>query len=403
MDRGGPIKRGSMMDVTPPGGTPAAPSSKPVFTNHQQLEPDPMMSGKPTPFDVTQPTSTSTSVPITDAAPAPQPFVMSQPQAPAPETQNSASEPMADSTVGSGAQPVPPVQVGSNLNVPSQSTFEPLHKLAHEEPMFGQFKKPKKMKKVLLALLILIVVGGLAAAGYWYMNKSKDSTAKTTATTAPAVSETKESEKTTDKKLYTSKLSNFSMSNKYDWKVTETDTGKTIYADQAKQYNTTFSTVDFAINDKQKLSIQSNPGGRGGDCPPKASDKPFVKGNFCGSYRALLADKLPDQSYPEDKKWDGAYGAYVLRYQVMEPTVDDGVTYTLIGLVHTTKDADGKEEKIELNKDSMGAIWDRTALPLKMEKGYIDVVISDNDGKMTQLSEIDLNRVNEVLLTFKLI
>ena len=87
----------------------------------------------------------------------------------------------------------------------------------------------------------------------------------------------------------------------------------------------------------------------------------------------------------------------------MEPTIDDGTTYTLVGIVDTQNGADGKEAKIELNKDSMGAIWDRTPLPLKMEKGYIDIVISDNNGKLTQLSAADLDKVTEVLKTFKLI
>lgn len=391
MDTGGPIKRGTMMDVTPPGATPAAPSSKPVFTNHQQLAPDPMMSGKPTPFDAPTDTTNPASQPISVVDSSPEPVTAIEPAAathapvPAAET----SEPVAT-----------PVQ-----GMTSQGLFEPQHKLSHDQPMFGQFKKPGKFKKVLIFLLVLIVLGGLGGGGYWYMNKSKnDISVKTPASATTDTTQKKTTtETTTDKQLFTSKLSNFSISNKYDWKVTETDTSTTKYADQAKQFNTTYSTVEFAINDKQKLSFEANPGGRGGDCTPKTGDKPFVKGNYCGSYRAIQADKLPDASYPKDKRWDGAVAAYIVRYQVMEPTIDDGTTYTLVGIVDTQNGADGKEAKIELNKDSMGAIWDRTPLPLKMEKGYIDIVISDNNGKLTQLSAADLDKVTEVLKTFKLI
>lgn len=149
MDQGGPVRRPGM-DITPPGGTAAAPSSKPVITNSHPYTPDPMMSTRPRTFDM--PTTTPTP-------PTPEPAPV---QAPAPPEQPK-SEPINQS--------IPEVKVDAKLSVPSQNTFEPLHKLKHEEPFFGHVGKHKKSK--VLILLIVVALTVISAVGYFFLVKAK--------------------------------------------------------------------------------------------------------------------------------------------------------------------------------------------------------------------------------------
>lgn len=125
MDNGRqPGAPGPVMDVLPPAG--ASPSSKPVITNNQPLQRDPMMATGPSSLDA----------PITAPAPV-------QPEL----------RPTAPSSVPTAPQPARP----------AQPTAEPLHKLAHQEPFFGHVGKHKKNKTPITIVLLLLVALGVGA------------------------------------------------------------------------------------------------------------------------------------------------------------------------------------------------------------------------------------------------
>jgi hypothetical protein len=148
MDKGGQ-KSGSFMDVRPPGAAPAPPTSKPVFTNNQPTQADPMMATSPVPLNIP-----AVAEPRTEQTPT----------LPASEQAPAVTEPLPMQAPTSESTPTPPGIDG----------LEMTHKFAHDEPMYGQFKKRGKGKKILIFLLVLIVLGGGAFAVWYFLNsKSK--------------------------------------------------------------------------------------------------------------------------------------------------------------------------------------------------------------------------------------
>ena len=139
MDRGGqtgrPRQSGPVMDVLPPAG--ATPSSKPVVTDNQPLQADPMMVRRPSLVDA----------PAARPIPA-QPAQDQVQQTPTPQTTPVQS----------------PAQSQSEAGI---SSAEPLHKLAHPEAFFGHVGKHKKNKMVVVLGLLAVV--GLCAAAYFFL------------------------------------------------------------------------------------------------------------------------------------------------------------------------------------------------------------------------------------------
>ncbi len=138
MDKGGPVNSGGpIMDVAFPGSTAATPSSKPVMPA-QPLQADPMMAPRPSLLDSTPAAATP--------APGPTPPIQVV-------SQEAARE-----------------QAMNDRKVDGHEIATPLHKLTHEEPIFGHVGKHKKSK--LGILLVLLVLAGAAAAGYFFLFKA---------------------------------------------------------------------------------------------------------------------------------------------------------------------------------------------------------------------------------------
>lgn len=355
-----------VFDVINPGAG-AAPNSRPVVTNNQPQQTDPMMA----PANVA-------AVPI-----VPAPNSVQAPITPLPPEQ-----PVAVSQVVTTEKPVsPPSQQGA---------AEAVHALQHSKAFYGNVSKPGKSKKVLGLLLLLALLSAVGFGGWMYLNKQaetrkRNDAAKTQSTTTA----TKVPEKVEDK-TYTGKLGVFSISNEYGWKVLEADLTDTYGA--AAMAGAKYGKISFAINDKQSLVFDINPGGRGGACEPKVAEKPFIKGNTCSSSEIVTVEKLSNANMPTDLLGVGAAGAYLAIYKYMGS--DDVKPFTLVGLENSQKAADGKEKAIETGKPVMGAYVPYSILGIKT--GYVETKIVDKDGKPTQLTDDDLEKVGIVLKTLKL-
>ena len=140
MDQGGstsPVK--PVMDVLPPAA--ATPASRPVITDHQPLQPDPMMTARPSLID--SPAAAATPVPA-------------QVQAPITPVQTTFQQPALEPAM-------------NGRKVDGHEIADPLHKLTHAEPFYGHVGKHKKNK---LTILFMLLVLAAAAASYFYLFKA---------------------------------------------------------------------------------------------------------------------------------------------------------------------------------------------------------------------------------------
>ncbi len=366
-------------DISKPGTAPAAPNSRSTITTNQPVTSDPMF-----------------------APAAPSNPIAPPPVAPEPEAQ---SEQVAEPS----APPAPVTDFEEKLEAliptvpaPSPQTAnvsEPVHKLSHQEAFFGHVGSHGKGKKKVLAIFLVILLIAAAAGGYFLWKKGQDKKANDakTATANDLPAATTPAAKT-DSKLYTSKVGNFSVTNAYDWEATELDSSKELSEFNSKEI---LGTVSFAINSTQSLLFNVNPGGRGGDCTPKAKDVPFKAGNFCSSYKLLSYEQLPDANFPESRRRPSSVHYYLSTYQYMGSK--DTEPYTLAGIEVTQKGTATAEGEIkpEIGKSEMGAYLGLTSFTLG-EDAYIDIKIVDKDLQATRLSEQDLARVTEMLKSFKL-
>lgn len=388
---------GPVMDVLPPGSAAASPSSRPVVTSSSPQMADPMMTAPIGGSPLNVPVQDMSSNANNDIPLGANPATYAAPS-------QSAMDAAGVSTT------IQPVAMSDGMNAPARGAFadqsaaiqtpNPLisgdasqHSFAQGQAMFGQVGSHKRGRKLfLIVLLILAVLGGAGYFGYGYYKKQNDS-AKAVDTPAP-VATTKVTKDTT----FSTKLGNFSLDNKYEWKVTEKDT-TTEMGDVAAANKKQYGTVTFAINDTQNLVIDSNIGGRGGDCEPAAKDVAFAAGNTCSSYKLLSATKLSTKNIPLTKLAAGAKGVYLVKYQIRVPQ-DGDTTLTSVGIAVTGSKDDGSEQALELNKDQMGAYFAQTFIDVP-EITYVFKVV-DANSKPTQLSDVDLTKVSEVLKTFTL-
>lgn len=127
------VKR--VFDVSKPGGTAATPSSRPTIVTNSPTITDPMFTTAPV-----NPIAPAASV----AEIAPAPLAPVAPAVPTPPT-----------------EPVQPVAAPTQSQ--TESSAEPVHRLAHEEAFYGHIKKPSKLGKRILFVVLVII---FAAAGY---------------------------------------------------------------------------------------------------------------------------------------------------------------------------------------------------------------------------------------------
>jgi Tfp pilus assembly protein PilE len=145
-----------------------------------------------------------------------------------------------------------------------------------------------------IELLIIVVVLGILTFGglYFFTRSSRTNTkATTTKTTSKAATpEASQPAKTpaakTDKpvtltKVYADSGKNFTVKYPSDWVLKETTTSG---EDSTATLTSPTGTV---------LNLKADLGGRGGDCEPGASEKPFAAGNTCPTKEYLSSDVVP--------------------------------------------------------------------------------------------------------------
>ena len=150
-------------DVARAEDVPAMPSSKPVIAGNRTVQKDPMMSQ-------TQATQTrSSSIPV----------VPPQGQ----ETFNKKP------TISNDTEPEQSSSVSSESIAP---VAEPLHKLSHEEAMFGQMKPVKSRgKKVFIVLSTLLIMGAICYGTWYFLGSNKEVNQAKPAVIAPVVEKQK--------------------------------------------------------------------------------------------------------------------------------------------------------------------------------------------------------------------
>ncbi len=356
-----------------PGGQPfsdisratASPASKPVITGVPQ--PDPMLAvGTPRQLDGVFNRSVQSPQP---QQPPIQPVPQSRPQ----------------------AMPQMPGHHHPVSSLPSAP--EATHQLQNPTAFYGDIQKKGAGKKVLIVLICLVLLGG-AGFGGWIFYKKQSKT-----TPAPvANNNTNKTEDKTSTTLFTSKTGGFSVDNVNGWSVTDVDT-TTSAAAEAKQYNAKYGKATFAINDTQSITIQNNPGGRGGQCVPAAKDKPFQQGNTCASFSIVSADKLTAKNYPTAKVGAAVQTIYLTKYKYMLAGTT-ATPITLVGITASTKSDAGVITEPAVGKEEMGNFDAYTVLPLA--NSSLVIQIQDKTGKPTQLSDADLVKVEDLLKSLKL-
>lgn len=149
MDDVKPPARRTFDDVARAEDVPALPSSKPVIAGNRTVQTDPMMSQ-------TQATQTrSSSIPVVP-----------------PQGQETFSN--KKPTISNDAKPEQSSSVPSEGIAPAA---EPLHKLSHEEAMFGQMKPVKSRgKKILIVTLTLLIMGAIGYGAWYFANQKSDTT-----------------------------------------------------------------------------------------------------------------------------------------------------------------------------------------------------------------------------------
>ncbi len=354
-------------DISKPGSTPATPSGRPVIPATKPVQADPMFAKQSTGPLPLAPTPTPTPTPPVSPTPTPSSLV---------------------------TQPEVPNQI-AGVNA------EPVHKMSHQEAFFGHVGSHHKGRNRFLIVLLVLILAGAGIFGYLTLSKkdNKVATDAVPATTTP-VAETPAVTKTSEK-LFTSKLSGFSIENKYDWKVSEKDTSAN-YKGLTSGEKITLSTVEFAINEKQKLVFEADANLVGNDCVPKKTDKPFQKGNNCSSFTRIKADKLPESSYVKSAQNSSSADAYVSTYKYMGR--DDSKPFTMVGI----ENIDNTTGVRDLNTAVMGYFMPYTSVDVLTEKTAnvpytIYNKIIDAKGNPTQLIDSDIAKVEEVLKTFKII
>ncbi|MEO8862901.1 MAG: PsbP-related protein, partial [Candidatus Saccharimonadales bacterium] len=141
-------------------------------------------------------------------------------------------------------------------------------------------KTDDKGFSIIETFLVVVIIGLIGGIGYYvYSAQQKANTnlkQATNSTSAP----------TTKPKLnaYTDKLAGYTIDYPSNWKVKTSSK----YLEYAKaDVSTTIATSDTGLT----LTFEHNFGGRGGECPPAASDTPFATGNKCPTDEIIYAEK----------------------------------------------------------------------------------------------------------------
>jgi hypothetical protein len=203
MDDIRPLKPRRFDDVARPGEVPASPSSKPVIVGNKTVQNDPMMAPSGSPLLAPKSdTKNETVLPTYDnqieaeKIDAPDDINELETVEPPEDTIKATSLADPEDTISSELVSTESEEVIATAEPPEvDSEAEPLHKLHHEQPIFGEMKPVKSRgKKVLIILLTLIIMGAIGYGGWLLMSQKPDST-QNTSTPAPATTKKDEPRK----------------------------------------------------------------------------------------------------------------------------------------------------------------------------------------------------------------
>lgn len=211
-------------------------------------------------------------------------------------------------------------------------------------------------------IIALVVAVAIAAVGLLVYSNHSDNK---TASQQPAVTKTAFSGLP---KVYKNDSDHFTIHYPSDWKL-ETSTDP-MNLPQAK-----LTSPNGTV-----LNINSEFGGRGGDCQPAATDKPFQPGNVCSTKEYLSAEKLTEVNNLYFAKYGKAtLGVDDVSYHKMPVYLttshfadSDGKSSYIIGLDESLPDEDAP---FETNVAHMGLNYDQEFFTVtdSKHKSYMEV------------------------------
>lgn len=160
------------------------------------------------------------------------------------------------------------------------------------------------------AVLIFVIVAIIGGTGYYVYNANKEAN-QSLAPTQAAVSKSSGSIENLTK-TYSDDFGHFSVKYPADWKLS------------TKPATEHESEAVLTSPKGSVLSLSGDLGGKGGQCPPGAADKPFKAGNACASQEYLSSENLDIRNVYYSK-------------QVNKPDGSSDFTYEPADIVLVTK------------------------------------------------------------------
>lgn len=201
---------------------------------------------------------------------------------------------------------------------------------------------------VLHASLVFVVIG---FTGWYVWNAGNETTKETTKSNRTQSSSTHppRDEQAPDlTKTYTDTTGELSVSYPSSWKLPKKH--------DATNPDNEWSDAKLTSPGGAVLSLRSDFGGRGGDCIPEDSDKPFAAGNACATEEYLSSEVLPINNvyYSDDEKAaNGTIKNVYKKTEILLVTAhyadNDGKSQHTIGLADSNP-----RSPVSLNKPTMG-------------------------------------------------
>ncbi|MBC7581425.1 hypothetical protein H7097_00975 [Aeromicrobium sp.] len=216
------------------------------------------------------------------------------------------------------------------------------------------------------ALLVIVIISMLAGTGYfvWNAKQNTDESLDKSANANQAVVKPTVANSEAKLSSYQDTIGKFSFSYPSNW-----TTHKTITNKDSSAASSIVTVTD--PSGKAVLHFGADQGGRGGDCQPKATDKPFMAGNDCNSRENLSTDLLDIKNVYYAKEQQNTAGKVTLTY---EPTSVVLVTYHFA-------DGGGKQmygmgvtnsnpgDEVLINKPAMGYVGGQDFVTVYDSKG----------------------------------
>ncbi len=258
-------------------------------------------------------------------------------------------------------------------------------------------KRNQKGFSAVEVLAVIAILGLIGFASWLVWQRHQDKTKSTTS--SATVNQTKVADKPVppvEKKTYTDAFGHFSVQYPENWQVkTESSSDK-----DAPYTRTTLTSPAGTV-----LNLNSDWGGKGGDCQPDDSDKPFKAGNQCGTVEYLTSDTLPIQNLYYSQSSSGLNGEVNFTYKPVKVALitkhfgdPKGKASYTIGVTDLSPNWPP-----ELHKPTMGLVVDYEQITVYDAKGKLHPYIyaysvSDSEAFLTSKEG---ESVKEILRTLK--